>query len=177
MSQCDREVDYTLYSTFTTGGEHERALTIWETPLGGHADELEASYVMAAAPGTVKLEYQTLPEPILPKHDLAHLGKRIYTGLWWYDNYPENITEKSPWMLQQKILWKSFVRSNRTRFFLPCSENSGKENVPSTKTTHKYFDLVFVKCIFCLIVHNKCYISYNLSIVRNFVQLWYGGGK
>ena len=25
------------------------------------------------------------------KHDLAHLP-RVYTGLWWYDNYPENVT-------------------------------------------------------------------------------------
>lgn len=92
MSQCDREVDYTLYNTYVTGGDRVRNLTIWETPLGGHACEAETSYIMAAAPGTVKLEYQSQPEPILPKHDLAHLGKHIYTGLWWYDNYPENVT-------------------------------------------------------------------------------------
>ena len=91
MSQSDREVDYTLYMTFAYGGERFEALDIWEAPGGGHADECETSMIMAAAPGTVIMEQQTQPEPILPKHDLAHL-KRIYTGLWWYDNYPENVT-------------------------------------------------------------------------------------
>ena len=93
MSQDDREVDYTLYVTFAYGGERFRKLDHWETKLGGHADEQEASMIMAAAPGTVKMEYQTQPEPVVAKHDLAHLGTNIYTGLWWYDNYPENVTE------------------------------------------------------------------------------------
>jgi creatinine amidohydrolase len=92
MSQNDREVDYTLYTTFAFGGERFEGLKVWENPIGGHADEQETSMIMAAAPGTVKLDYQTQPEPILPKHDLSHLGKRISTGLWWYDNYPENVT-------------------------------------------------------------------------------------
>lgn len=91
MSQADREVDYTLYMTFCYGGDRFKNLDIWETGEGGHADENETSLIMAAAPGTVIMEQQTQPEPILAKHDLSHL-KRIYTGLWWYDNYPENVT-------------------------------------------------------------------------------------
>ena len=92
MSQADRKVDYTLYISFCYGDGRYAELDIWDAPGGGHADEVETSLIMAAAPGTVKMEYQFQPEPILPKHDLAHLGKRIYTGLWWYDNYPENVT-------------------------------------------------------------------------------------
>ena len=91
MSQLDREVDYTLYMCFTYGGKRFNGLDVWEAPGGGHADELETSVIMAAAPGTVKPEYQRFPEPILPKKDLAHLDG-IYTGLWWYDNFPENVT-------------------------------------------------------------------------------------
>ena len=92
MSQDDREVDYTLYVAFAYGKGKFSELDIWEAPMGGHADEQETSMIMAAAPGTVKMEYQTQQEPIYPKHDLAHLGENIYTGLWWYDNYPENVT-------------------------------------------------------------------------------------
>ena len=91
MSQSDREVDYTLYMTFGYNGPRFQKLDVWEAAGGGHADECETSLIMAAAPGTVKMEYQTQQEPILPKHDLAHLP-RVYTGLWWYDNYPENVT-------------------------------------------------------------------------------------
>lgn len=92
MSQNDREVDYTLYIASAYGKGRFGSLKIWDTPIAGHADEQETSLIMAAAPGTVKPEYQTQPEPILPKHDLASLGERIHTGLWWYDNYPENVT-------------------------------------------------------------------------------------
>ena len=92
MSQDDREVDYTLYITFAYGKGKFSELDIWEAPMGGHADEKETSMIMAAAPGTVKMEYQHFAEPILPKHDLSHLGDNVYTGLWWYDNCPENVT-------------------------------------------------------------------------------------
>lgn len=102
LSQVDRNVPYSLYYTFATDGDHMKALDIWETPLGGHADEAETSYVMAAAPGTVKMEYQSVPEPVLPKYDLAKLGKRISTGLFWYDNYPENVTGSPSAASQEK---------------------------------------------------------------------------
>ena len=92
MSQCEREVDYSVYSAFAYGEGRFSKLDIWETPQGGHADENETSLVMAAAPGTVKLEYQKEAEPVLPKGDLDHLGSRIYSGLFWYANYPQNIT-------------------------------------------------------------------------------------
>ena len=91
MSQLDREVSYTLYMCFAYGGKRFRELDIWEFPGGGHADECETSLIMAAAPGAVRMEYQRFPEPILPKKDLSAL-EGLYTGLWWYDNFPDNVT-------------------------------------------------------------------------------------
>lgn len=91
MEQIDREVDYTLYKTFTLGGERFRSLDIWDAPGGGHADERETSMVMAAIPGTAKMEQQRFAEPILPKEELKHL-KGVHTGLWWYGLYPEHVS-------------------------------------------------------------------------------------
>lgn len=92
MSQLDREVDYTLYIHFIDG-PRQRALDIWDTPEGGHADEEETSMAMAAIPGTVKLEYQRFQEPIDARTDLAHLAEKgIHTALWWYGMFPENVT-------------------------------------------------------------------------------------
>ena len=103
MSQLDREVDYTLYISFVVGGPHFRALDIWEKPGGGHADESETSMIMAAAPGTVKMDCQPYAEPILPKGDLAHLKENgIHTGLWWYGDYPENVTGTPSAATQEK---------------------------------------------------------------------------
>ncbi|GHV05006.1 creatinine amidohydrolase [Spirochaetia bacterium] len=85
MSQCEREVDYTLYISPARG---ERSKLIkWETE-GGHADELETSFMMAIAPEAIKMEYHKYAEPILPKYDTSLLG---YTGYWWYAKYPEHI--------------------------------------------------------------------------------------
>ncbi|MDR0315679.1 MAG: creatininase family protein [Treponema sp.] len=86
MSQCDREVDYTLY----TGNLLGKPLNTfpWESG-GGHADESETSMIMAIAPETVRMEYQKFKEPIEPLHDTSSLG--CYTGYWWYAMYPEHI--------------------------------------------------------------------------------------
>lgn len=93
MSQLDREVDYTLYTTFVFAGRHFANLNVWEKLGGGHADEVETSMVMASAPGTVKMEHQCYAEPIEPLEDLKHLSDNgIHTGLWWYGMYPENVS-------------------------------------------------------------------------------------
>ncbi len=91
MSHLDHEVDYTLYQAFVIDGERVKNLDIWDQPGGGHADESETSMMMAAVPGTVKMEYQRFEEPVLPRKELDHL-KGVYTGLWWYAMYPENVT-------------------------------------------------------------------------------------
>jgi creatinine amidohydrolase len=86
MSQCDREVDYTLYVGAARG---ERINNFpWESQ-GGHADERETSMMMAIAPEAVKMEYHHYQEPILPERDTAPLG--VYTGYWWYAHYPEHV--------------------------------------------------------------------------------------
>jgi creatinine amidohydrolase len=90
MSQIARQVPYTLYITNARGKHSEAVSHIFETG-GGHADEYETSVVMAALPGTVKMEYQTFEEPINPKVDLSHL-EGVHTGLWWYAMYPEQVT-------------------------------------------------------------------------------------
>ena len=92
MSQLDREVDYTLYSCFAYGDGRFTNLDIWDTERGGHADERETSLVMAVAQDSVKLDYHTTNERMQPKHDLVGLGSRVYTGLWWYDKWPQNVT-------------------------------------------------------------------------------------
>ena len=86
MSQCDREVDYTLYIG-SAAGERSNAIQ-WESE-GGHADEKETSMMMAIAPDTVKMEYHHYKEPIEPLHDTSSLVD--YTGYSWYAKYPEHI--------------------------------------------------------------------------------------
>ena len=93
MEQINREVEYTLYSTFVVDGEHLNTLKIWEYPDGGHADEMETSMAMAAIPGAVKMEYQRFAEPIIPNSKLEKL-KGVHTALWWYDLYPEHVSGK-----------------------------------------------------------------------------------
>ena len=93
MSQIDREVDYLLYVGFAYGQGKYSDLNIWDTPLGScHADERETSLMMAVCPDSVKLDYHKTKERIVAKHDLSDLGSRIYTGLFWYDNFPQNVT-------------------------------------------------------------------------------------
>ena len=92
MSQIDRDVDYLLYVGFAYGRGKFDDLHIWETDVIGHADERETSLMMAINPKSVKLEYHKFKENIVAKHDLEGLGDRIYTGLFWYDNFPQNVT-------------------------------------------------------------------------------------
>ena len=86
MSQCDREVPYTLYVA-NTGGERFKAVK-WESG-GGHADERETSMMMAIAPESVKMEYHRYKEPIEPLNDTSSLG--AYSGYWWYAQYPDHV--------------------------------------------------------------------------------------
>jgi creatinine amidohydrolase len=86
MSQCDQEVDYTLY-VGEARGERFKAFP-WESG-GGHADERETSMMMAIAPELVKMDQHHYKEPITPAQSTAPLG--VYTGYWWYAQYPEHV--------------------------------------------------------------------------------------
>jgi creatinine amidohydrolase len=86
MSQCDRELDYTLYVGFYQG-ERFKAVP-WESG-GGHADEQETSMIMAISEEAVKMEYQRFKEPIEGVHTGSIPG--VYSGYWWYALYPEHV--------------------------------------------------------------------------------------
>jgi creatinine amidohydrolase len=57
-----------------------------KTDFGGHADEVESSWMMAIRPDLVKPEYIKL-ENGLPRRKLKDLG-RVHTGIWWYADFP-----------------------------------------------------------------------------------------
>lgn len=93
MSNLEKRTDYTLYIIMSAGaaGDHCKGTeALLETKPVGHACEHETSVMMAIAPDSVKLEYQTLPEPILPLNRIKHL-KGITSGLWWYADYPQQV--------------------------------------------------------------------------------------
>lgn len=94
MSLLDEPRDYTLYMINTGSGltdeEKERVAEIWKTEPN-HGAESETSMSMSCLPGRVKLENQPYPEPIEPLNRMSHL-KGVYSGLWWYADYPENVT-------------------------------------------------------------------------------------
>lgn len=94
-SNLSRKVDYTLYlvpmySSGLSDEEQEKIKAICGKN-GDHAGEWEGSLVMAAAPGSVKIEQQIYEEPILPTKRLAHLG-RVKSLREWNANYPYNTT-------------------------------------------------------------------------------------
>lgn len=92
MTQNDREVPYTLYTTSVLDGEWIRELDDqWDAPGGGHADELETSLILSIAPEAVRMDQQRFPEPILPQRRLEKI-KGVKTGTWWYDMYPEHVS-------------------------------------------------------------------------------------
>ena len=59
---------------------------------GGHADEWEGSLVKAIEPGLVKDEYNVSDQPFDPLGRMRHLGSRLFSGYWWYADYPRNVT-------------------------------------------------------------------------------------
>ena len=92
-SMQNRDVDYSIYVVFLLAGERFKNLDVWERPGGGHADESETSMIMAAAPGTVKMELLNSEEPIEPKMDMEKLSRLgVVTGYEWHTMFPENVT-------------------------------------------------------------------------------------
>jgi len=93
MSQLDRKVDYTLYSFHHASLQEYSDVRsrVLEDNSGGHACEGETSLIMAISPESVKMEYNPFKDPITPRPLLDHLPG-VYTGLWWYAEYPENVS-------------------------------------------------------------------------------------
>ncbi|MDR1175386.1 MAG: creatininase family protein [Treponema sp.] len=93
-STVEKETPYTLYLIRMLGpdwGERTRkcAERLKTAPIG-HACEYETSMMQAITPEAVRMEYQTLAEPILPLKRLEHLPG-IYSGLSWFADYPNQV--------------------------------------------------------------------------------------
>lgn len=103
-SMEDRDIDYSIYNVFLLAGNNFKTLDVWERPGGGHADESETSMIMAAAPGTVKMELlDEKKEPILPCKDLDGLrAKNVFVGYDWHAMYPENVTGSPSFATMEK---------------------------------------------------------------------------
>lgn len=90
QSSLWREKPYALYMPermLSPEGEHA-----WDqmrdTELGGHACEMETSYVLAIQPDLVKMD--RVPErPGAPMRRLKDLPP-TYTGIWWYGDFPDH---------------------------------------------------------------------------------------
>ena len=96
MATLDEGRDYALYTinwgmgTFTDE-ENKKMDAAMETFIMGHADESETSLYMACRPGYAHLEYKNRQEePIMPGGRMSHLPG-VYSALWWYADYPENV--------------------------------------------------------------------------------------
>jgi creatinine amidohydrolase len=93
ISHVDRETGYSLYIIHAAPPKGEHVSTVQhllKTQPIGHACEYETSMMMAIVPQSVHMEYQKIPEPILPLKRLEKL-KDITSGFWWYADYPDHV--------------------------------------------------------------------------------------
>ena len=87
--QLDKPKDYAVY-LFQPGSDPEaqaKIASMRKTTVGGHADEMETSTMLAIRPDLVKLERATAESGT----DLNRLQlNNAYTGIWWYAKYPNH---------------------------------------------------------------------------------------
>ena len=83
--------DYVVYiASASTSPEVQRRITeLRKTTIGGHGDEVETSSVMAIRPDLVKLDRAT-SESGVSLNRLSNLPSSLYTGIWWYAQYPNH---------------------------------------------------------------------------------------
>jgi len=83
--------DYAVYyTTPSSGQEAQRKIAeLRKTNIGGHADEVETSTMLAVRPDLVKLERAT-SESGLNQNRLSNIPSSLYTGIWWYAQYPNH---------------------------------------------------------------------------------------
>jgi creatinine amidohydrolase len=92
QAQLAERKPYTLYMPqqlvpMTSEGEKEWA-ALRSTDYGGHACEEETSQMLGIAPELVKMD--RVPEnPARPLERMAGLPP-IYSGIWWYADYPDH---------------------------------------------------------------------------------------
>jgi len=83
--------DYAVYyTTPSSGQEAQRKIAeLRKTNIGGHADEVETSTMLAVRPDLVKLERAT-SESGSNQGRLSNIPSSLYTGIWWYAQYPNH---------------------------------------------------------------------------------------
>ena len=91
----DRNTPYSLYISPMIGaewGKRTKKLSseLLETQPIGHACEYETSMMMAIVPEYVKMENQTMEEPITALGRMKHLPG-VYNGLSWFADYPHQV--------------------------------------------------------------------------------------
>lgn len=106
MSRLDQDDSYTFYQTTVSGAlteqEQKTINSLWESEIPGHACEMETSLFMACCPGKTKLELAP-QKPVKPLKRFAHLKEHgVNSPLWWYADYPENVTGSPALASQEK---------------------------------------------------------------------------
>jgi creatinine amidohydrolase len=87
--QLARPKDYAVFLFQPSVDAETRAkiASMQKTTVGGHADEMETSTVMAIRPDLVKLQHATDQSG----DDMNRLQlNNLYTGIWWYAKYPNH---------------------------------------------------------------------------------------
>ena len=76
-----------LFQPSVDAETREKIASMRKTTVGGHADEMETSTVMAIRPDLVKLSAATSQSG----DDMNRLQlDNVYTGIWWYAKYPNH---------------------------------------------------------------------------------------
>jgi creatinine amidohydrolase len=83
--------DYAVYYTTPSAGQdvQKKITELRKTTVGGHADEVESSTMMAVRPDLVKLDRNT-SESGSNQNRLSNIPSSLYTGIWWYAQYPNH---------------------------------------------------------------------------------------
>ena len=82
--------DYAVYAITPSGSsEIQRKITqMRKTNIGGHADEVETSTMMAIRPDLVKMD-QVASQSGISLNRLKNLSS-VFTGIFWYAQYPNH---------------------------------------------------------------------------------------
>jgi creatinine amidohydrolase len=104
QTQLASQRDYTVYIAGTAYGEEDaKNFPKWDTTVDGHAGERETSGILAIRPDLVRSETLKSDEEGYPLERLKHLSdKGVYTGVWWYADYPSHYCGDGMYGTQEK---------------------------------------------------------------------------
>ena len=89
--QLAKSHDYAVFYTTPSADQNvqRKIAELRKTTIGGHADEVETSVMMAVRPDLVKLDRAT-NESGISQNRLSNIPSSLYTGIWWYAQYPNH---------------------------------------------------------------------------------------